>query len=459
MSRTPARRSGRLRELQIAARARADQRQGQLDEEFSSDESFEGSETSFYYQGRQGYRVCHPDDNSDFTDNDRDYDINNQDGGQIQDGAQIEDGGGTPRDISLAQGDIAKSVMTKDTGGGVHPGLVTNSARISRLEGDINKMRKQFNSVNANLDFLVSQSVAKSLPRSSGSESLRSRTQEPRQRATDRATQQRRVRSTSYGRHQVATPATLRSRHGRDGFVERELEREEYQLQSSSGKHGQFISDIYNTGLLAKPYMYWSNESANTLKQKLDVRNTINSYDYLDGFVGLLRDPRATVQDDLPHMLRHLQDVIRDTRDKSWGVVRKWSQGVFDAIEKGEYTWKDYQIIQNERFRTIGGGPSSSSGGGGQPPSASGGGKSKQVRMEFPCREFNSARGCRSSNTHTDNGVTYLHCCTYCDSACKKRNPHSVIDCENKIRFHAGTERDDWRQPGGAPKKEASKNL
>lgn len=315
-------------------------------------------------------------------------------------------------------------------------GLRSNSNRISLLESNIETLAK-------NLEYLVTKSKSEDSRQRSGS--MTPRPERGRRPVQDgqHGGDPRRTRSVSFGRQDVQQPSALMSQYGHHDFLQQELDREDYQREESSGKHTHFLPDIYATKILAKPYMYLETDSATTLKQKLDLRGSVTPLDYFDSYVGLLRDPRAYNQDDLPFMLAHLQDVIRDSRDKAWENVRRWSQLTWDNIEKGTLKWSEAQLIQNERFRRVGGPGMAPTGGGGgghfkQPTHGATGGKPKHSKLDFPCRDFNSNRGCKFGGNHSDNGISLIHCCSYCEGVTGKRNPHSVLECENKIRFHSG---------------------
>ena len=134
----------------------------------------------------------------------------------------------------------------------------------------------------------------------------------------------------------------------------------------------------------------------------------------------------------------------RDARGRHWPNVRKWSQGVWDSIECKDYTWKDTQLIQNERFmiciappiqcqqgRNISSAPYTT--GTHHPDERAGG---------TLCRVFNSRGGCLHRAHHDG----YLHYCAYCDSLGKECN-HSLPHCDRKVKDIKGEWPNNKKQP------------
>ena len=86
--------------------------------------------------------------------------------------------------------------------------------------------------------------------------------------------------------------------------------------------------------------------------------------------------------------------------ERPWEVVRKWSQRVWDAVERGEMGWSDDQHIQNLRnsiaITGVNKAPAASS--------TTGAG-----RAEVICRMFNSRGGCRNKSRDTSGTCIFVH--------------------------------------------------
>lgn len=426
------RRSGRLRQLATPRRQaspgaedtdpdehepqsedeREDGEHGEYDE---SEGSEQGSNDSYHYQGRRGTRVLYNEEGVSFE------------SPAIQDGGHED----SEEEPTISQDD-------RDP-------IPFNMNRITKLE-------KNMGSIKKDLGLLLSRFDNNSAVHNNTHADRRSQSHNRMDSHTPRRLEvDRRTRSVSFERRPQRTqrpqpPSSLVRRPGNTRYFEDEFDREEYQPQHSHGKN-IFIADIHSSGLMPKPFMYIENVAATTIKQKLELRPSISYLDYLDGFVALLRDPRAYNPDDLPYILMHLQDVIRDIRDRNWNYVRTWSQLTWDAIESGTKIWADIQLIQNERFRHVGGGPSGSQAisGAAHSQGTSRRGEHSARRMEFSCKQFNSYKGCSHQGPHTDNGIRLLHICSFCEAS-GKRFPHNVMECENKMRFHGGAHNNDQRR-------------
>lgn len=166
-----------------------------------------------------------------------------------------------------------------------------------------------------------------------------------------------------------------------------------------------------------------------TPKQKLDVRATLSMIEYVNSTLVLLQDSDAFRQEDLPHILAHLTAVTTDAMVRPWGVLRAWSQYIWDCVERGKCLWTSYQFIQDERVRMsfISGTPSGNS--------ASGNTSHKSGPHNIKivlCRDYNAVSGFRFNGTHEDQSVKYLHACSHCD-AMGRRSSHSYMRCHSKL--------------------------
>ena len=205
------------------------------------------------------------------------------------------------------------------------------------------------------------------------------------------------------------------------GFVAEQLRREEFHIpRIDEGK--SLVSDMFIKDMLPKPDMYLDRPGLNTIKKKLDVRDTMTFHEYLIATIKMIRDPRAEQQDSNDHLLEHLQQVVQDAASRDWPSVRRWSQSTFDAVELGSLGWEDRYGVQIERMRhailaTIRD-PSH--------PTVNTGDK-----RDIPCKDFNAPIGCSYPKSHSGHNVIFAHVCSACFTA-GDRHPHPAHACPRK---------------------------
>lgn len=218
----------------------------------------------------------------------------------------------------------------------------------------------------------------------------------------------------------MPTPAALVRDENRHGNLDTLIAREEFKSLPSNGKPAVRDSEFI------KPYFYLEREGAQTTKQKLDLRASMSFIEYLNCYVKLINDHDAYDQNDKDDMLKHLGAVITDGMVRPWGNVRRWSQGIWDTIERGKCRWNSHYFIQEERVRvsysTLQHVPA---------PAAPTNGVVSNQNVQTPallCRDFNGTHGCAFSGTHESGNVKYVHACAYCDSL-GRRSAHSFQRC------------------------------
>ena len=206
-------------------------------------------------------------------------------------------------------------------------------------------------------------------------------------------------------RHHVPRSAELRGPHY-DDFIQEQLRREEFLAARNDDGKG-IVSDIYVRNLSPKPYMYLDRPGLNTVRKKLDARQTMTYQEYVCAYLKMVRDPRANQSHLVYYHLEHLQQIAEDALKREWAATRDWSQKVLDEIEKGSYDWADSQTIQLERLNMALN----------YPRQASQGSNHQYVadRAEGePCKDFNSDRGCAWGKHHGSGGSRQVHSCSYC---------------------------------------------
>ena len=227
---------------------------------------------------------------------------------------------------------------------------------------------------------------------------------------------------------EVAFPAPrqLRQEQNEGGYVDLIIQQERFRPPTVEGKT-HLAPDIFTESLLPKPYMYVSREGVSTLKQKLDIRSSLSQMEYINATLMLVNDKRACSSIERDGILRHLQDVTHDVMVRPWENVRRWSQYVWDAVERRELSWADSQQIHNHRVTIAING--SGSGRSAHPVMDN---NQRSNKQELICRSFNTRAGCRQRSHHDEGQVRLLHICAFCDSLRRHCPGHNVVGCNNK---------------------------
>lgn len=221
----------------------------------------------------------------------------------------------------------------------------------------------------------------------------------------------------------LPTPAILRREENRHGHIDRMLEREDFvQANSNSGKAN-------HENPMCKPYMYLERDGYETPKQRAEIRTSMTQLEYLNASLLLLNDSTAYKQSDLPYIIHHLSQVSTDAIALPWHGVRKWSQYVWDQIEKGKCSWRDKALIQEERVRLSFIGQSNAN------PVCTLGNNMNQKANDLivvVCSAFNSPAGCKFQYSHDDGRIKHNHVCAHCE-ALGRRSNHSFQRCRTRL--------------------------
>ena len=218
----------------------------------------------------------------------------------------------------------------------------------------------------------------------------------------------------------------LQSACTQEAFVRAHMQRERMDIPAQEGKND--IADFFIRNPIPKPYMFVEKPELNCAKKKLEYRQNITANEYIHAYVAMICDMRARDPAVLLQQLRHLRDVAHDITKFQWPTVRAWTQGVFDSVEKGLYSWDDTQSIQNDRFLAL-------------RASHVANALNDEERVETICLEFNS-RSCRHGGPkrdHSQAGVQFIHCCLYCyaSSRDRQRCDHPLADCKCKEKHQS----------------------
>lgn len=223
-------------------------------------------------------------------------------------------------------------------------------ARVERVEGRMDGM-------DAKLDFIVS-ALAKDKSDSNVSNDVSaSRSVQHTPSNSDRRAQgaqqtmqapQRDTRPASVSTPVLAplcplpAPAALVAEENRDGALDSLMSRQNFKPSVNKGKR---VS--YRESGMPKPYMFLEREGLQNNRQKLDVRCSITSDEFMFCALALLNEKDSYQPEDRDDILAHLLAVATDILIRPWPAVRRWTQYVWDSVEKGRCRWSDHRFIQD----------------------------------------------------------------------------------------------------------------
>ena len=305
-----------------------------------------------------------------------------------------------------------------------------HEARVANIEDQVREVKRDVEGINDKIDMLINATARNSKP-------VLQSTPPRRRQAAQRFEPESTRLDDTINDEPLPPPTRLRKTQNHDGYVDRILDSDKFITPRVKGKR-EIHDDMFTERDMPKPYMYIQREECQTPKQKLDIRCTIAPLEYINATIALIRDRRAYDPQDLSGILRHLQDVTHDAMERSWPLVRKWSQHIWDQVEKGYITWADHQAIQNDRvmIMTAPNAPRANT------EKAEGGAR------EYICREYQTRNGCRHRGSHMEGNIRLLHLCAFCDSLSRQCN-HSVIACAKKMLYPPrGMQHQDHATPG-----------
>ena len=215
------------------------------------------------------------------------------------------------------------------------PHVPSGERRMEILESQVKHVQGEVSSIHSKLDRLVEATCQRPEPVYHSTP--------PRRHSTTKTTAPSRAAYHDDTLGDMPPPKQLRRQQNHDGYVDAATRQDWFDPPQGHGK------EDFDPPESMKPYMYITQESCQTNKQKLDVRCELTALEYTNALVKLIMDHRASHPGDQMHMLRHLRDVTHDAMERPWPAVRRWSQAVFDAIERGEFIWADHQEIHNMR--------------------------------------------------------------------------------------------------------------
>ena len=144
-----------------------------------------------------------------------------------------------------------------------------------------------------------------------------------------------------------------------------------------------------------RPYMFLERDILEEVKKRPSY-DALTKEEYFAGMSALVKE-KVDPLDPAYHFIEHMAMVAEDALEHAWEGVRKWSNMVFDKVEKRRISWQDRQEIKEMRY-----GVSWIKG-------------SSVTRDQAPCHEFNvEGRECEKEDEHTDDKYTYRHRCAAC---------------------------------------------
>ena len=85
-------------------------------------------------------------------------------------------------------------------------------------------------------------------------------------------------------------------------------------------------------------------QGVNTIKKKLEVRESMSFKKYILAYIMMVRDPRAAQTQSVYYHLEHLQHLAENALLGDWPAARSSSQNTLD----GTYLWQDTYTFEME---------------------------------------------------------------------------------------------------------------
>lgn len=316
-----------------------------------------------------------------------------------------------------------------------------------RQEGRVERVEGRMDGMDAKLDFIVSALGKDKSNTKSANDIHVSHTEEvtPPRRQTQSRSAASTGHSIEHGDRVAApaapvlaplcplpAPATLVAEQNKEGALDLLMSRQNFKPSANAGKR---VS--YGESGMPKPYMFLEREGLQTNRQRLDLRCAMTSDEYIYCVLALLHEKDSCQHEDRDDILAHLFAVVTDILNRPWPAVRRWTQYVWDSVERGRCKWSDYRFIQDARVRLsymtgpapVGGGSSIGVRGG----ASATGNECKSV----VCPDYNAPQGCMFSSSHDDGNIRYTHACAHCN-ALGRRSAHSFQRCRTRLDAQMG---------------------
>ena len=163
-----------------------------------------------------------------------------------------------------------------------------------------------------------------------------------------------------------------------------------------------------------RPYMYLEREILEEVKKR-DSYDALNKDEFFCGIAAMIRE-KADPSDKAFHLIEHMATVAEDALGHAWEGVRKWSNMVFDKVEKSMITWADKQEIKEMRY------------------AISWFKSSRVIKTQVPCDSFNmEGKECVLPDEHSDDKYVYHHRCAVCWYALPHHDcKHSTQQCKRR---------------------------
>ena len=187
--------------------------------------------------------------------------------------------------------------------------------------------------------------------------------------------------------------------------------------------------------------MYLEREVLEEVKKRSSY-NALTRDEYFAGMAEMIKE-----KIDPADPAYYLAMVAQDALEYAWEAVRKWSNMVFDKVERRRITWEDAQAIKEMRYAVswIKG--------------------AKVARDQVPCDSFNlEGKECDLEDEHQDDNYMYRHRCAACwygislqdckhtSHLCKRKkgmlykyNDAQAYKAEQKYKFRESGQSCNWR--------------
>jgi hypothetical protein len=135
----------------------------------------------------------------------------------------------------------------------------------------------------------------------------------------------------------------------------------------------------------------------------------------------------------------HLADLMTDSEDFAWPVLRQYNALVLQDLEVGRYTWYDQDIFQKKKLKHVS--RSQAVAGSRRPQSSTQNTQNrprqlydlqnKHVSINLICKAYNTGT-CNDVSPHSSPEGMVRHCCANCHKTIQRFFGHPEINCRRK---------------------------
>ena len=224
---------------------------------------------------------------------------------------------------------------------------------------------------------------------------------------------------TSHGMDYIPNPRQIREDPAARAYISHHADDALPKFTATMGQGNYSAYDCRMRRQIPRPFMYVERDNIQSSRDRAAIRASMSYPEYLNAYLAMLRDHNAVDDRDRPFVLDHLFQVSQDVLSRPWHAVRRWSDTIFDKIDRCEIEWCDREAIHYDRIRI------SVSATGTTDP---------EPCVEVMCPHYNNGSCAVKGDQHNEGTVRFVHMCAYCNSLTGSRFNHPAAHCNKRAR-------------------------